>query len=150
MTAAGSPCPPTKVEEPMQLPDHDRYDYLPLPARPDYSWPDGKRLAVCFCNNIEVFAFGAGLGSDSAVIGAPQSQRNYAWRDYGNRVGMWYLFDLFDELNVPASHNVNSVVFEQLPGDRRAHRARAATRWWATAAPTPSARACSGRRTRRA
>ena len=99
----------------MHLPEHDRYDYLPLPARRDYSWPDEKRLAVCFCNNIEVFAFGAGLGSDSAVIGAPQSQRNYAWRDYGNRVGMWYLFDLLDELGVPASHNVNSTVFEQCP-----------------------------------
>jgi peptidoglycan/xylan/chitin deacetylase (PgdA/CDA1 family) len=108
----------------MQLPAHDRYGYLPLPARRDYSWPQQARLAVCFCNNIEVFAFGAGLGSDSAVIGAPQSQRNYAWRDYGNRVGMWYLFDLFDELNVPAAHNVNSTVFEHCPAIAERIRAR--------------------------
>src|SRR5581483_10464633 len=49
-----------------------------------------RRLAVYLCNNIEHFAFGAGLGSDSTGAAAPQSQRNYAWRDYGNRVGLWY------------------------------------------------------------
>ena len=27
------------------LPQHSRYDYLPLPERRDYSWPEGKRLA---------------------------------------------------------------------------------------------------------
>ena len=97
------------------MPHHDRYDYVPLPERADYSWPDGRRLAVCFCNNIEHFAFGTGLGSDSAVLNAPQSQRNYAWRDYGNRVGIWYLFDLFDEFGVPASHNVNSAALQHCP-----------------------------------
>ena len=49
----------------MKLPAHDRYDYVPIPKRPVYDWPEGKRLAVFFCNNIEHFAFGAGLGSDS-------------------------------------------------------------------------------------
>ncbi len=99
----------------MKLPGHNRYDYVPLVRRKAYSWPDGKRLAVCFCNNIEVFAFRAGSGSDSAVLNAPQNARNYAWRDYGNRVGQWYLFDLLDEMGVPASHNVNSQVFEDCP-----------------------------------
>ena len=28
------------------LPHHDRYDYSPITERPDWSWPDGKRLAV--------------------------------------------------------------------------------------------------------
>ncbi len=55
------------------------------------------------------------MGSDSAVANAPQNQRNYAWRDYGNRVGMWYLFDLLDQMKVPASHNVNSAVPEYCP-----------------------------------
>ena len=108
----------------MKLPSHDRYDYIPLAERRDYNWPNGARLAVCFCNNIEHFAFGAGLGSDSAVLNSPQNQRNYAWRDYGNRVGLWYLFDLFDELGVPASHNVNSAVFEHCPAIAERIRAR--------------------------
>ena len=99
----------------MDLPRHDRYPYSALPTRPDYSWPEGKRLALCICNNIEWFAFLSGLGSDSAQLGAPQTTRNYAWRDYGNRVGQWYLFDLLDELGLPASHNLNSMVLDECP-----------------------------------
>ena len=48
------------------LPQHGRYDYVPLPERKDYSWPGGKRLAFCITTNIEWFAFGAGLGHDPA------------------------------------------------------------------------------------
>ncbi len=99
----------------MNLPEHDRYDYSALSKRPDYSWPEGKRLAVCICNNIEQFAFLSGLGSDNTQIGAAQNTRNYAWRDYGNRVGQWYLFDLLDEMAIPASHNVNSLMLDACP-----------------------------------
>src|SRR5437879_1334544 len=48
----------------MKLPTHGRYDYVPITRRPVYDWPEGKRLAVFFCNNIEQFAFGARLGAD--------------------------------------------------------------------------------------
>ena len=27
------------------LPRHGRYDFSPINERPDFSWPDGKRLA---------------------------------------------------------------------------------------------------------
>src|SRR5438105_947057 len=99
----------------MKLPAHNRYDYVPIHRRPQYEWPGGARLAVTFNNNIEHFAFGAGLGSDSTGAAAPQSQRNYAWRDYGNRVGLWYYFDLLDEFALPGAHNVNSAVLEYCP-----------------------------------
>ena len=99
----------------IELSPHDRYDYMPLPDRPDFTWPGGRRLAVCICNNIEVFSFLDGLGSDSAAVGAPQTARNFAWRDYGNRVGIWYLFELLDELGLPAAHNLNSLVADACP-----------------------------------
>jgi peptidoglycan/xylan/chitin deacetylase (PgdA/CDA1 family) len=86
-----------------------------LPERPDFWWPGDKRLAVCICNNIEVFSFLSGLGSDSTSITAPQTTRNYAWRDYGNRVGQWYVFDLLDEYGLPASHNINSMLIDECP-----------------------------------
>jgi allantoinase len=35
---------------PMKLPVHNRYDYVPINRRNDYTWPGGKRLAVYFCN----------------------------------------------------------------------------------------------------
>lgn len=99
----------------VKLRNHGRYDYSPITERPIYDWPNGTRLAVCICNNIEVFSFLDGLGSDSASLTAPQTSRNYAWRDYGNRVGQWYLFDLLEEYGFPASHNFNSLLFEQCP-----------------------------------
>ena len=35
----------------MKLPRHGRYDYVPIHKRPQYEWPGGTRLAVCFNNN---------------------------------------------------------------------------------------------------
>ena len=99
----------------MKLPGQDRYDYSSLPERPVYEWPNGSRLAFTLCNNIELFAYRAGLGSDNAVVGAAQTQRNYAWRDYGNRVGIWNYFDLLDEYGLPGSHNVNAAVLDACP-----------------------------------
>lgn len=98
----------------MRLPTHDRYDYSPLPARPLYEWPNGTRLAFALCNNIEYFAYRTGLGSD-ATANPVQTQRNFAWRDYGNRVGIWHYFDLLDELGLPGSHNVNSLALDACP-----------------------------------
>jgi hypothetical protein len=97
------------------LPRHNRYDYSALPERKDYSWPEGRRLAFCLTTNIECFAFGAGLGHDPAKTGEPQTHRNYSWRDYGNRIGVWRFFDLFDELKLPAAHNANSLLYEYAP-----------------------------------
>ena len=99
----------------MDMNYHGRYDFSALADRPAYDWPGGKRLAVCLCNNIEWFSFMTGLGSDHTVPGAAQTTRNYAWRDYGNRVGLWYLFDLLDELGLPASHNMNAAVLDNCP-----------------------------------
>lgn len=97
------------------LPRHDRYDYIPLHERKDYSWPGQKRLAFVVTTNIECFAFGAGMGHDPAKTGEPQTHRNYSWRDYGNRIGIWRFFDLFDELKIPVAHNVNSLLYDYAP-----------------------------------
>jgi hypothetical protein len=97
------------------VPQHARYDFVPLVARKDYSWPGGKRLAFLVTTNIEWFAFGAGLGNDPAKAGEPQTHRNYSWRDYGNRVGIWRLFDLLDEVRLPAGHCTNSLIYDYAP-----------------------------------
>jgi hypothetical protein len=99
----------------MQLPKHGRYDYSVIEERPDYAWPGDKRLAVCVVTNIEVYAYRKGTGWDPAKKGEPQNQRNYSWRDYGNRVGIWRLFELFEQLRLPAAHNINSLLYEYYP-----------------------------------
>ena len=137
--AAPCTCPPTTATT-----------TAPFPRARTIRWPDGKRLAVCICNNIEIFSFLSGLGSDSAQIGAPQTTRNYAWRDYGNRVGQWYLFDLLDEYGLPASHNFNSLLFDACPQIARAHPGARRRVRSATAAPMPSARTCCRKTKKRA
>ncbi len=97
------------------LPRQDRYDYHPLPERADWDWPEGRRLAFCVTTNIEAYAFGSGLGPDPARQDGVQTQRNFAWRDYGNRVGIWRLFELADELGLPLAHNVNSLIYQVAP-----------------------------------
>lgn len=99
----------------MKLPHHGRYDYSAINRRPDWSWPDGKRLAVYLGVNIEHFAYAAGLGhAVSAELPQPDP-RTFCWRDYGNRVGVWRLFDLLDEFRLPACHLVNTTVFDYAP-----------------------------------
>lgn len=99
----------------MKLPAHGRYDYVPITKRQPYEWPEGMRLAVYFCDSIEHFAFRAGLGIDPSGADMAQSQRNYTWRDYGNRVGLWHYLDLLDEFGLPGAHNVNSAALEAFP-----------------------------------
>ncbi|MFO0519740.1 MAG: polysaccharide deacetylase [bacterium] len=103
------------MEDSLKLPRHDRYDYVPLPQRAVYDWPGQRRLAFTITINIEWFAFGVGNGHDPGDASEPQTQRNYAWRDYGNRVGIWRLFDLLDELGLPAGHAINSLLCREAP-----------------------------------
>jgi allantoinase len=99
----------------MQLPHHDRYDYSPIIERPDFNWPGGKRLAFYLALNVEHFAFGGKHGHTPTSLGPPPDPRNYAWRDYGLRVGIWRIFDLADALGLPMVHLVNSSIYERYP-----------------------------------
>lgn len=108
----------------MKLPTHDRYDYVPLRGRQDYFWPDDRRLAVYFALNLEHFAFGEGLGAELVMPGPQPDVLNYAWRDYGNRVGAWYMLDLFDDLQLPMAALVNTSMYDHAPQLVAACRAR--------------------------
>jgi peptidoglycan/xylan/chitin deacetylase (PgdA/CDA1 family) len=108
----------------LTIPRTQRYDHLSIRRRTDYSWPEGRRLAFCITTNIEAFAFMTGYGADPGRADAPQTQRNYSWRDYGLRIGIWRLFDLADELGIPLAHNMNSLVYTYAPDVPEAIRAR--------------------------
>ncbi|HEX7124607.1 MAG TPA: polysaccharide deacetylase family protein [Thermodesulfobacteriota bacterium] len=99
----------------MRLPHHGRYDYSALKHRQNYDWPGGRRLAVYVAVNIEHFAFGTGLGHSVSTELPQPDPRTFAWRDYGNRVGVWRLFDLLDHLGLPACHLVNTAIFDYCP-----------------------------------
>jgi allantoinase len=97
----------------MPLKRHDRYDYSPITQRRDFSWPGGRRLAFYIALNVEHFSFGEGLGHTPTALGPPPDQRNFAWRDYGLRVGIWRIFDLMEEFGLPLCHLLNSAVCEE-------------------------------------
>lgn len=101
----------------MKLKKHNRYDFSPITERQDFTWPGGKRLAFYVALNVEHFSFGEGIGL-TATPGTPGPQpdvRNFGWRDYGLRVGIWRIFDLMDDLKWPMCHLINSSVCEEMP-----------------------------------
>lgn len=99
----------------MKLRHHNRYGYSPIIERPQFTWPGGRRLAFYVALNIEHFSFGEGLGHTPTALGPPPDPRNYAWRDYGLRVGIWRIFDMMDELGLPMCHLLNASVCETMP-----------------------------------
>ncbi len=106
------------------LPTHGRYAYSNIARRPDYTWPGGKRLAVYVAVNIEAFGYGIGRGAGIAPPEQAQSASVYSWRDYGNRVGMWRLFELFDALDLPIEAQMNTEIYEVAPDIPEKLRAR--------------------------
>jgi allantoinase len=97
------------------MPHHGRYAYSSITTRPVYDWPDGKRLAVYIGLNLEWFTFGEGLGAELAPGGPQPDVLNYSWRDYGNRVGVFRLAELFTQLQLPVSLLVNSEMCVNAP-----------------------------------
>ena len=98
-----------------QLADHGRYRYRPITERPSYRWPDGNGLAIYIGFNLECFEFGRGHGAQLAPGGGDPDVLNYAWRDWGNRVGAWRCRELFDALEVPIAVLLNTSLYDECP-----------------------------------
>jgi allantoinase len=103
---------------------NDRYPYSAIVSRPVYDWPDGKRLAVYFALNIEGFEFGRNPGNDFTSGPAAPFHRGYAYRDYGNRVGVWRIHALFEQFGIPLAILANGSVYDVCPEVLDAFRAR--------------------------
>lgn len=99
------------------------YDYVPLPKRGPLRWPNGKTVALVFTFNLETwdltkdhdkayYAGGPAILPDGLPANVPDFP-NFTWREYGQRIGIWRLYDLFDEMGVAASCTANAVTFER-------------------------------------
>ena len=93
----------------------DRYRFSAIVDRPVYDWPEGKRLAVYFALNIEAFEFGKNPGPDFTSLPSAPFHRGYAYRDFGNRVGVWRIQRLFEEFKLPLAVLTNTSVFDACP-----------------------------------
>lgn len=113
----------TPTESP--LTQTGRYPYQPLPFRRKLTLPRGARVALVVYSNIEHFP--EDLPGTPIV---PMTARftpdvlNYGWRDYGNRVGQWRLFDMFDRLKIRSSVCLNGDVCREYPEIIEAGNAR--------------------------
>lgn len=94
---------------------HGRYGYSAITRRPDYRWPEGRRLAVYLGFNLEHFAFGEGLGAALGPRNPEPDVLNYSWRDYGNRVGAWRCLELFEQMQLPVGALVNTALYDYCP-----------------------------------
>lgn len=95
----------------------DRLSYSAMPDRPPVAWPGGARLALWVVPNIEHYEY------------LPQQVRvrdpwprvphpdilGYGLRDYGNRVGVWRLMEVFDRLGIRCTVSLSMAVLEMYP-----------------------------------
>jgi hypothetical protein len=103
-----------------------RYAYAPYQGGPAGRWPGGQRLAVYVTVGVEVYRFGEGQTED-LLPGIPAPDLvNTAWRDYGNRVGAFRLFDRLTQFGVPPTVLLNTMAYDLAPAVTDAARAAGA------------------------
>lgn len=98
--------------------DHDRYDWSMLPDRPKIAWPGGARVALWIVPVLEWFPLDMPAKPFLAPGGMARPYPdywNYSHREYGNRVGVWRLFKVLDDLGLKASVAINSALAERYP-----------------------------------
>src|SRR5438552_16190449 len=88
-----------------------RLPYVPIHKRPRLSLPGGARVAVWTIVNVENWS---PLGAmPRAVLPPPMGQPllpdvpNWAWHEYGMRVGFWRFLDVLGKRNLKATFAVN-------------------------------------------
>jgi allantoinase len=94
----------------------ERLAYSPISQRPKLELPGGARLAVWIIVNIEEWDIHATM--PRTVLTPPAGGSpipdipNWAWHEYGNRVGFWRMLKLFDEFDVPGVLAINGSAIE--------------------------------------
>lgn len=91
------------------------------------SWPNDAKIAVSFVINYEEGAERTVLNGDSRSESHLWEQTNIPWRegeramnvesdyDYGSRVGVWRLLDMFEEHHMPITWYAVGQAFEKNP-----------------------------------
>jgi allantoinase len=88
-----------------------RLDYSAIATRPQLLLPEGARLVVWVIVNVE--EWDPEQPMPRTVItppagGAPMPDiPNWAWHEYGNRVGFWRLVEVLDHFHIPAVLAIN-------------------------------------------
>ena len=95
-----------------------KYDYIPLPERKPLKWPNNARVALIFTVNLEhwdmtkdstepYYAGGPPVLPDM-LPGNVVDWPNFSWREYGQRIGVWRIFEVFEQLGASPSCTINA------------------------------------------
>jgi len=96
--------------------DLNRYPYSAIIDRPPLTLPGNARIAVFIVPNVEYLEWLPPANPlRSPYPGVAPNLQAFQARDYGNRVALWRLFDLFDDLGIKTTASVNAAVFEHFP-----------------------------------
>lgn len=92
------------------------FSYSPIAHRTPKPLPEGKRIAVWVGMNIEYYQYGQqALSLAPFTAGLTPDALNHGWREYGPRVGVWRMIEMFDALGIAPTAVLNSAVVEQYP-----------------------------------
>jgi allantoinase len=105
------------MKAPEVIAGQDRIAHSPIAQRPPLRWPGGARVALWIAPNIEHYEY---LPEKIRVRNPwPRVPHpdilGYGLRDYGNRVGVWRLMDLFDRYRLPITVSLSLAVLDLYP-----------------------------------
>lgn len=96
--------------------EHGRFAYSPITKRGPLKLPGGARVAVWVTPNVEHFHYDKPAISLAAMTsGMRPDVLNYAWRDYGARVGIWRIMEILAKHGIVATAALNSECCLQYP-----------------------------------
>ena len=97
--------------------DSDLVPYSPIMQRPALRWPNSARVALWVVPNIEHYEYQPKFVRvrDPWPRSPHPDVLGYATRDYGNRVGLWRLFELTDDLGIPCTVSLSMTVIQHFP-----------------------------------
>jgi peptidoglycan/xylan/chitin deacetylase (PgdA/CDA1 family) len=96
--------------------DPGLYDYLPYADRPPIRWPGDARVAFWVAPNVEFYELAPPKNPARAAWARPSPDvLNYAYRDYGNRVGFWRMLEAMKRCGMRGSVSLNVAMCEHHP-----------------------------------
>ena len=107
---------------------NDRLAYSAITQRPPLALPGGARLAVWVIVNVEEWDIRQPMPRTVLTPPAGGSPMpdipNWAWHEYGNRVGFWRMLEVFDDFSIPAALAINGSAISAYEPIARAARDR--------------------------
>lgn len=95
------------------------FDFSGIDERPPLKWPNGAKVALWVVPNIEVFHLDTALPGDNQnrPVGSEKTPmvREWAQRDFGNRVGVWRVMRVLEKHGIRATVALNSDICEHMP-----------------------------------